>query len=80
MRAGHFSPHRTRKGAAVCALSGTTLSASLAAIASWGEWMISMMFEVYLSFAEPGDQYLGRLLAGLLPNSADFAVIPPHFS
>ena len=39
-----------------------------------------MMFEVYLGFAEPGDQYLGRLLAGLLPNSADFTVIPPHFS
>ena len=34
---------------------------------------------MYLGFAEPGDQYLGRLLAGLLPNSAEFAVIPPHF-
>ena len=39
-----------------------------------------MMFEVYLGFADPGDQYLGRLLAGLLPSSADLAVIPPHFS
>ena len=38
-----------------------------------------MMFEVYLGFADPGDQYLGRLLAGLLPNSADFLVILPHF-
>ena len=78
--AGHFDPHGTRKGAAVCASSGTTLPASLAVIANRGEWTISMMFEVYLGFAEPGDQYLGRLLAGLLPNSADFAVIPPHFS
>ena len=80
VRAGHFNPHGTRKGAAVCASSGTTLPASLAAIANRGEWTINMMFEVYLGFAEPGDQYLGRLLAGLLPNSADFAVIPPHFS
>ena len=79
VRAGHFNPHGTRKGAAVCASSGTTLPASLAAIANRGEWTISMMFEVYLGFAEPGDQYLGRLLAGLLPNSAEFAVIPPHF-
>ena len=79
MRAGHFNPHGTRKGAAVCASSGTTISASLAAIANSGEWTIYMMFEVYLGFAEPGDQYLGRLLAGLLPNSADFALIPPHF-
>ena len=38
-----------------------------------------MMFEIYLGFAKPGDQYLGRLLAGLLPNSAKFAAIPPHF-
>ena len=38
-----------------------------------------MMFEVYLGFAEPGNQYLGRLLAGLLPNSAEFGCIPPHF-
>ena len=33
----------------------------------------------YLGFAEPGNQYLGRLLVGLLLNSTDFAVIPPHF-
>ena len=38
-----------------------------------------MMFEVYLGFADPGDQYLGRLLAGLLPNSEDFSVILLHF-
>ena len=31
-------------------------------------------------FAEPGDQYLGRCLAGLpAPNAVDFAVLPPHF-
>ena len=35
--------------------------------------------EVYLGFAEPGDQYLGRLLAGLLPNDSSFSCIPPHF-
>ena len=79
VRAGHFNPHGTRKGAAICASSGTTIPASLAAIANRGEWTIIMMFEVCLGFAEPGDQYLGRLLAGLLPNSAEFAVIPPHF-
>ena len=38
-----------------------------------------MMFEVYLGFADPEDPYLGRLLAGLLPNSAGFSLIPPHF-
>ena len=79
IRANHFNPHGTRKGAAICASSGTTLPASLAAIANRGEWTVSMMFEIYLGFAEPGDQYLGRLLAGLNPNKATFAVIPPHF-
>ena len=80
IRANHFNPHGTRKGAAICASSGTTLPASLAAIANRGEWTVSMMFEIYLGFAEPGDQYLGRLLAGLNPNKATFAVIPPHFN
>ena len=79
IRAGHFHPHGTRKGAAVRASSGTTLPASLAAIANRGEWTVSMMFDIYLGFAEPGDQYLGRLLAGLDPNKAEFATLPPHF-
>ena len=78
-RKGHFNPHGTRKGAAIRASSGTTLPASLAAIANRGEWKVSMMFEMYLGFAEPGDQYLGRLLAGLSPNCSSFACIPPHF-
>ena len=64
VRANHFNPHGTRKGATVCASSSTTLPASLAAMANHGEWTIPMMFEIYLGFAEPGDQYLGRLLAG----------------
>jgi hypothetical protein len=55
------------------------MPASLPAIANRGEWTVSMMFEVYLGFAEPADQYLGRLLAGLEPNRATFACIPPHF-
>ena len=79
IRANHFNPDGTRKGAAICASSGTTLPASLAAIANRGEWTVSMMFKIYLGFAEPGDQYLGRLLAGLNPNKATFAVIPPPF-
>jgi hypothetical protein len=79
VRPRHFNPHGTRKGAAIRATSGTTLPASLPAIANRGEWTVSMLFEVYLGFAEPGDQYLGRLLAGLEPNKASFACIPPHF-
>ena len=39
-----------------------------------------MMFEVYLGFADPGDQYLGRLLSGLLPNEASYDALLPHFT
>ena len=40
---------------------------------------MNCMFNVYYHFSEPGDQYLGRLLAGLDPNNASFALIQPHF-
>ena len=68
------------KGAVICASSGTTPPSSLAAISNRGQWSVSMMFEVYLIFADPGDQYLGILLAGLLPKKASFAALPPHFT
>ena len=42
--------------------------------------MISMMFEVYLRFFKPRDQYLVRLLASLLRNAADLLVIWSHFT
>ena len=63
----------------MCASSGNTLPVSLAAIVNRGEWKISMMFEVYLSFSEPGYQYLAQILARLMLNYADFSVIPPQF-
>jgi hypothetical protein len=37
------------------------------------------VLDVYWHFSEPGDQYLGRILAGLEPNSAQFAVLPPYW-
>ena len=64
----HFNPRGTKKGAVICASSGTTLPAFLAEIENRGEWTVSMMFGVYLGFAEPGDKYIGRLLSGLLSN------------
>ena len=30
-------------------------------------------------WCEIGDQYLGRVMAGLDPNSPDFGALPPHF-
>jgi hypothetical protein len=39
-----------------------------------GEWTQGSIFDIYLQFAEPGDQYLGRLIVGLDPNSPNFDV------
>ena len=79
VRVGHACSHGTRKGSAIEVSSGTTLPASMAAIANRGEWSLSTVMDIYLGFAEPGDHYLGRLLSGLDPNSSTFAAIPPHF-
>jgi hypothetical protein len=72
--------HGTRKGSAIHSTSGTTMPPPLPSMAQRGEWSQGSVFDVYYLFAEPGDQYLGRCLAGLDPNSIDFAVLPPYFT
>jgi hypothetical protein len=57
------------KGSATYATSGTTCPPPLPAV----------VFNIYLLFAEPGDNYLGRLLAELDLHSGDLVVLPPHF-
>ena len=37
------------------------------------------VLDVYWHFCEAGDHFLGRVLAGLDPNKAEFATMPPHF-
>ena len=79
VRVGHACSYRTRKGSAIEVSSGTTLPASMAAIANRGEWNLSTVMDIYLGFAEPGDHYLGRLLTGLDANSLTFAAISSTF-
>jgi hypothetical protein len=71
--------HVVRKGSATYATSGITCPPPLPAVAKRGEWSQGTIFDIYLLFVDPGDNYLGRLLAGLDPNSGDFAFLPPHF-
>jgi len=80
MRIDHFNPYGLRKGSATHAVSGTTHAPSLPSIARRGEWSQGMVLDVYWHFASTGDHYLGRILACLLPNSPDFAALPPHFN
>jgi hypothetical protein len=49
-------------------------------IAARGEWSLGRILDIYWHFAEPGDHYLGCCLAGLDPNTEDFAILPPHFT
>ena len=79
IRPDHANSHGTRKGAGVEATSGTTCPPPIPSVAGRGEWSMGKVFDVYWTFAHAGDQYLGGILAGLDPNSANFACIPPHF-
>ena len=38
------------------------------------------MFDIYFTFEEQGDHYLGRLLSVLLPNKASLDALSPHFT
>jgi hypothetical protein len=48
-------------------------------IARHGEWSMGSVLDVYWHFAEPGDHFLGRILAGLDPKKSSFATLPPHW-
>ena len=80
VRPAHFNPYGLRKGSATHAVSGTTLPPSLPSMARRGEWSQGSVLDVYWHFASIGDHYLGRILAGLKPNEAGFATLPPHFN
>lgn len=78
-RVDRVKSHGIRKGAATHSTSGTTLPPPLPSVARRGEWSQGTVFDIYFLFAEPGDQYLGRCLAGLPMQSVAFASLPPHF-
>jgi hypothetical protein len=77
--AKRFNPYGLRKGSATHAVSGTTQAPSLPSIARRGEWSIGTVLDVYWHFGSVGDNYLGRILALLDPNSQDFDSLPPHW-
>jgi hypothetical protein len=74
IRSDHANSHGIRKGSATKVTSGTTLPPPTSSIAVRGEWSLGKILDIYWHFAKPGDHYLGRCLAGLDPNSEDFAI------
>ena len=78
-RPSHANGHGIRKGSAIHTTSGTTCPPPPSSVARRGELSLGKAFDIYWLFAEAGDQYCGRILAGLDPHSSDFEVLPPHF-
>jgi hypothetical protein len=79
IRADHANTHGIQKGSATKASSGTTCPPPVSLIASRGEWSMGKVLDLYWHFSEPGDTYLGRILAGLDPNDKTFGTLPPHW-
>jgi len=80
IRPDHANSHGIRKGSGTHASSGTTAPPPVSSIAARGEWTLGKVLDVYWHFSEPGDTYLGRVLAFLNPSSPDFGTLPPHFN
>ena len=53
---------------------------SLMSVALRGGWSMGKVFDVYFNFVQCGDNYLGRILAGLDPNETNFGNLPPYWN
>lgn len=80
IRLDHFGPYGMRKGASTHASTSTTAPPPTPSIILRGEWSLGEVLDVYWKYAESGDQYLGRVLAGFQPNNTSFDLLPPHFT
>ena len=71
--------HSIRKGVATFACSGSTSGPSMASVCLRCGWTLGHVLERYVHYERAGDQYLGRIVAGLPNHKAEFAILPPHF-
>ncbi len=74
-----YGTHSVRKGVATYACSGSTGGPSIVSVCLRVGWSIGSIQDRYLRYEAAGDQFLGRVVAGLPLNKSDFAVLPPHF-
>ncbi len=71
--------HSTRKGAATFVLSGSTGGPSFIPVALRCGWKLEGVTSRYLRYEAAGDQFVGRTVAGLPLDKAEFAILPPFF-
>ena len=75
-----YGTHSVRKGVATFACSGSTGGPSIVSVCLRCGWSLGSVQDRYLKYEAAGDQYLGRVVASLPLNKAEFAILPPHFA
>jgi len=75
-----YGTHSIRKGVASFACSGSTGGPSIVSVCLRCGWSLGGVQDRYFRYESAGDQFLGRVIAGLPLNSARFAALPPHYA
>ncbi len=74
-----LGPHSIRKGGTTYLTSGSTSGPTGSSVNIRGGWSHNSVRDVYMLYEKAGDQYCGRILAGLPLMTGDFAVLYPEF-
>lgn len=74
-----YGTHSVRKGVATFACGGSTGGPSIVSVCLRCGWTIGGVQDRYFRYEAAGDQFLGRVVAGLPVNDSRFALLPPHF-
>ena len=72
--------HSVRKGSATYAAVGCTSAPSIVSICRRTGWSMPTIQATYFRYEAAGDQFVGRVAAGLPVDSEMFAVMPPTFA
>ncbi len=75
-----YGTHSFRKGGATFTCSGSTAAPHISAVSIRIGWKQPGVQDTYLVYANAGDQYVGRIVAGLPLNSPEFTILPPFFA
>jgi hypothetical protein len=71
--------HSIRKGSATYACSGTTAAPNISFVCIPAGWTMGKVKDVYLQYAEAGDQHVGRVESGLPVLDIRFSSTTPFF-
>ena len=77
--AEEIGAHSYRKGSSTFATSGSLDGPSVVAVSCRAGWSLGSSLNRYLQKEAAGDQYVGRVVAGLPIHDASFAALAPHF-